>query len=163
MFIRGLFLSLIFFLSVILQSTLLEYELLAPISPNLLLVLVTFFAHFYGSLPVLIPSFLAGFVLDMLTPTHLGMHAMMYTLLCFVVGYTHQKFFQRSWTSVIALSLLAHVFQVIYLFIFIMIFRSHSLLQSFDIVELLVELLSGSIFYFLLFIISGLKQNTKTV
>ncbi|MDD2420806.1 MAG: rod shape-determining protein MreD [Heliobacteriaceae bacterium] len=90
----GLFLFL--FLNVILQTTLLTYFEIGGVKPNLVLILVCFFAILNGSRAGGIFGFLAGLFLDLASGRYLGLNALAFAAVGAVLGMLEYRLYKDN-------------------------------------------------------------------
>lgn len=79
--------------TVFLQSNVLSGLSLSGVRPDLVLILIVYFANTNGSLPGQITGFVSGFVRDLITLSPLGFHSLVYATLGLVYGGTKDKIF----------------------------------------------------------------------
>lgn len=77
----------------VLQSTLLGAVAIAGVVPDLALVIIVFVAHKNGPMMGQIVGFLGGVVLDLMSLSPLGLHALIGTVIGYLYGLTRGKMF----------------------------------------------------------------------
>lgn len=87
------------FLCFLIQSTFFHYVQLAGIMPNLLLILVASTAYMRGKLPGLMLGFFSGLLVDLMFGTYVvGLYALLYMLLGYLVGFTNKVYSNDDYT-----------------------------------------------------------------
>lgn len=77
----------------VLQSTVLQFVSIVGVQPDLVLVILVFFANANGSMEGQLAGFGAGIVLDVMGLSPLGFYALLYALLGALFGITRGKMF----------------------------------------------------------------------
>lgn len=102
-------LALLVLLSVFLQSTVFQFIKVAGVSPNLVLVLVVFYAIFNGPRQGAVLGLAGGLALDLVFGFYLGRNMLSLAVTGFVVGLGHHTLFRESALIMAALTFLATV------------------------------------------------------
>jgi rod shape-determining protein MreD len=89
-------LALLVVAAVLLQTTVFQSLRVAGVSPNLILVLVVFFAISNGPRHGAVLGFVGGLVQDLLSGFYLGMNALSMALTGYIVGLGHHTLFRES-------------------------------------------------------------------
>lgn len=79
--------------AVLLQSNVLSGLSLSGVRPDLVLILIVYFANMNGSIPGQLTGFVSGLVRDLITLSPLGFHSLVYATLGLVYGGTKDKIF----------------------------------------------------------------------
>jgi rod shape-determining protein MreD len=126
--------SLSFILLAILQTTLVSYGQLRGTKPDLLFAFVVYCALFYGRRPGMITGFLAGLFLDLYEPMNLGLHALVYTSMGFLIGtFSDRLYRERILSQFLTLFLASLLGSLFYALLLVQppLFLHEGILQSF--------------------------------
>ncbi len=96
---RRLFLGSLFFFSMIIESTFLSYLPFPSLVPNTTMILVICFALYYEEKNGAIIGFTAGLIKDMIVGRVVGISALTFMLIGFLVGYYNRKVFVENATT----------------------------------------------------------------
>jgi rod shape-determining protein MreD len=89
-------LALLVILAVLLQTTVFQFLRVAGVSPDLILVLVVFFAISNGPRHGAVLGFVGGLVQDLLSGFYIGMNALSMALTGYIVGLGYHTLFRES-------------------------------------------------------------------
>lgn len=104
-----LILALLILVSVFLQSTVFQYIQVAGVSPNLILVLVVFYAIFNGPRHGAVLGLAGGLALDLVFGFYLGRNMLSLAVTGYVVGLGRHTLFRESAWIMAALTFLATI------------------------------------------------------
>ncbi|MCR5054020.1 MAG: rod shape-determining protein MreD [Lachnospiraceae bacterium] len=90
---RIVFVGLVIFLGFILQSTVFSELKLAGVSPNILLIITTFFGFMRGRKEGMITGFFCGLINDIFYGIHFGAFTLIYMLIGYLNGFFRKIFF----------------------------------------------------------------------
>lgn len=93
---RILVLALLLGLALLLESTVLQFVLVAGVKPDLVLVLVVFYAITNGPREGAFLGFMGGLAQDFLSGYYLGLNALSFTVVGYLVGLGHTRLFKES-------------------------------------------------------------------
>lgn len=79
--------------NIILQTTLLPFLQIAGIQPDTLMILVTCFALLAGSYTGMLTGLFGGLLQDILYSNNIGMNALQYMLIGYLIGLLYEKIF----------------------------------------------------------------------
>lgn len=89
----------------VLQSSTYQYFELADIMPNLVLILIVSTAYMRGRMPGLLLGFFSGLLIDLMygsfvigTYSLIGVHALLYLLIGYFIGYTNRFYSNDDYT-----------------------------------------------------------------
>lgn len=96
-------------LALLLESTVLEFVRVAGVKPDLVLVLVVFYAIVNGPREGAFLGFLGGLAHDFLSGYYLGLNALAITAVGYVTGLGHTRLFKESLSVVAGVAFLATI------------------------------------------------------
>lgn len=88
--------AVLFILSLILQSTLFSHLTVAGVKPDLVLILVIFFALLYGPKDGAIVGFIGGLIQDLLFGHDIGMNLLVKTIIGGSFGFLEQRIYKEN-------------------------------------------------------------------
>ncbi|SDY86318.1 rod shape-determining protein MreD [Tindallia californiensis] len=103
---RKIFLSLFFFSSIVLESTFFSYIQILGVVPNITMILVICFALYYEEKNGAIIGFSAGIIKDIIIGRLVGISALTFMAIGFLVGYYNRKVFAENITTPFVLTVL---------------------------------------------------------
>ncbi|ACA59970.1 rod shape-determining protein MreD [Candidatus Desulforudis audaxviator] len=106
---RILILVLLLGLALLLESTVLEFIRVAGVKPDLVLVLVVYYAIFNGPREGAFLGFLGGLAHDFLSGYYLGLNALAVAASGYVVGLGHIRLFKENHFVVAGIAFLATI------------------------------------------------------
>lgn len=118
--LRGVIVSFIIIMNIVLQSTLIQYISIGGISFNLLVITVVSFAMMRGKIEGAIIGFVIGLLQDIFFGSVLGLYAWLYMFIGFLAGNFNRTFYRDS--TLIPLSIVAGSNLSLNLFIYIFTF-----------------------------------------
>jgi len=104
-----LLLVLLLGLALLLESTVLEFIRVAGVKPDLVLVLVVYYAIFNGPREGAFLGFLGGLAHDFLSGYYLGLNALAVAAAGYVVGLGHTRLFKENHFVVAGIAFLATI------------------------------------------------------
>lgn len=153
--LRGVIVSIIIVLNIVLQSTLMQYISIRGISLNLFVITVVSFAMMRGKIEGAIIGFMIGLCQDIFFGSVLGLYAWLYMFIGFLAGYFNKTFYRDS--TLIPLSIVAasDLSLNLFLYIFTFLFRGRTEFDYFLINTIIPELtftVLASIFIYKLYL-----------
>lgn len=94
-----MFLGSLFFCSILLESTLLPFFPIPGMAPNITMILVICYALYYEEKNGAVIGFTAGFFKDMVVGRVVGISALTFMIIGFLVGYYNRKVFVENATT----------------------------------------------------------------
>ncbi len=88
--------ALLLGLALVLESTVLQFVRVAGVKPDLVLVLVVFYAIINGSREGAFWGFMGGLAQDFLSGYYLGMNTLSLTVIGYLVGLGHTRLFREN-------------------------------------------------------------------
>lgn len=83
----------------VLQSALFHYVALADIMPNLMLILVVSTAYMRGRIPGMMVGLFSGLLVDLMYGNYIiGLYALMYLLIGYLIGFTNRFYSNDDYT-----------------------------------------------------------------
>lgn len=83
----------------VIQSSSYHYFKLADVMPNLLLILVVSTAYMRGRLTGMLMGFFSGLLVDLMFGSYIiGLYALLYLLLGYLMGFTHKIYSEDDYT-----------------------------------------------------------------
>ncbi|RQD70624.1 MAG: rod shape-determining protein MreD [Tindallia sp. MSAO_Bac2] len=124
---RRIFLGSFFFLSIIIESTFFSYLPFPGFVPNTTLILTICFALYYEEKNGAIIGFTAGLIKDMIIGRVVGISALTFMIVGFLVGYYNRKVFAENITTPLVLTVASTLFHesVALLTVFLMGYPTH--------------------------------------
>ena len=93
---RYFFITILFFISLVLQSTLFSHLTVAGVKPNLVLVLVVFYALFHGPKEGALAGLIGGLMQDMMFGQYIGLNALAGLVVGYLIGLLERKIYKES-------------------------------------------------------------------
>ncbi len=95
----------------ILQSAMFHYVALADIMPNLLLILVVSTAYMRGRIPGMMVGLISGLMVDLMYGSYIvGLYALMYLLIGYLIGFTNRFYSNDDYTLPIIIVAVSDLF-----------------------------------------------------
>jgi len=140
----------------IIKTNLLQAIAIGGVTPDLVLIVLTYYAQKTGSMPGQLAGFGAGIVEDLLSVSPLGFHALVRTIIGFLAGLTHNKMFLDPIFMPIIAVLVVTLFKGVIASLTGSIFGIDSVRASLVSSRFLIELAYNSLLAPLLFALLGL-------
>lgn len=152
----------ILFSILILQTTLLSYVALWAVTPNILLILFTFYSIQNGSIPALICGFIIGIPIDILSGTPVGYHSFLLTIFGYFFGLGKGKIFFDPLLLPAVMALIITIVYTVGLFLISTLFNLGKPFVSFFNTSLIIEIFYNIIITPIIYLIfSFIKQRQQ--
>lgn len=93
---RYLIMTILFFISLVLQSTLFSHLTVAGVKPDLVLVLVVFYALFQGPQEGALVGLIGGLLQDMMFGQYIGLNALANLVIGYLIGLLERKIYKEN-------------------------------------------------------------------
>jgi len=134
----GLIYFILLIAVVILESTILLPLKIHNTRPDIVMLMIIFFAHQRGNIQGSLMGFTVGVVMDIIGMAPLGFHSFIYTIVGYFFGSTKGKVYIDALTLPVLLALLATLIKYVLSFILSAVFEP-SRLGAFFTVSILIE------------------------
>jgi len=118
--VHALVFALLLGLALLLESTLLQFVRVAGVRPDLVLVLVVFYAIINGSKEGAFWGFMGGLAKDFLSGYYLGLNALSLAVIGYLVGLGHTRLFRESHYVLAGVTFLATVLVEVFRYLLIL-------------------------------------------
>ncbi len=145
---------LILIVNFIFQSTLLQHFSIGGILPSTTLIIVAIIAVFRGKYEGAALGLVAGLMQDILFSTTIGVNALIYFLIGYVLGLLGEKVFKESWflplITIILSTISYHVLYYLFMVFLSVDVSFTSIIRSVVIKETIYNTIIGTIVYMLI-------------
>lgn len=116
--------AFLLFAGYLLQTTLMPAIAIADISPNLILIVVTFCAYINGRTAGVFAGLVAGLLIDFQYGAVLGLYAIIYMLIAYLCGFCHKIYFRDDTTMPLVIICLSDLLYGILTYVLQFAFRN---------------------------------------
>ncbi len=144
----------------VIQSAAFHYFQLANIMPNLLLILVVSTAYMRGRLSGMMVGFFSGIIVDLMFGSYIiGLYALLYLTIGYVMGYTNRFYSNDDYTLPIVLIGISDFFYGFFYYVFEFLLRGRLnflyYLRRFILPEIIYTIAASVLLYKLLHMINN--------
>ena len=108
----------------LIQSAMFHYIALANVMPNLLLILVVATAHMKGRMQGMLMGLFSGLIVDLMYGSYIiGLYALMYLVIGYLIGYTYRFYSKDDFTLPIILIAVSDLFYGFFYYVFEFLLR----------------------------------------
>ena len=122
-----LILTAVFYISIVLESTLFAFLPIFGLVPNTTMILIICYALYYEEKNGAIIGFTAGLIKDMIVGSVMGISALTFMIIGYFVGYYNRKVFAENPTTPFVLAIISTIFHesLYFLVVFLMGYPIH--------------------------------------
>ncbi len=144
----------------VIQSAAFHYFKLANIMPNLLLILVISTAYMRGRLSGMLVGFFSGIIIDLMFGSYIiGLYALLYLLIGYLMGFTHRVYSNDDYTLPIVLIGIGDLIYGFFYYVFEFLLRGRLnflyYLRRFILPEIIYTIAASVLLYKLLHMINN--------